>query len=173
MTRRLSLMIAWGCRALLALLPVAALYGLLNIEAFAGLARDQWALPVQWDTVGTAQWYALWGLIVLYLSLGAVGLYFLQRAFTNFAAGELFNAANSRDLKRFSGLLLIQACATPLYFALASLLLSLHHPAGEQFLSLSFGSNELKAIVVGLVLWVLSDLLVEGGRLQHENRQFV
>lgn len=173
MTRRLSLTIAWTALALLILLPAIALYGLFDIDAFADLARDHWALPVQWDTVAPAQWYALWGLMVLYLALGALGLYFLRRAFSNFAAGELFNQANSRDLKRFSALLLAQACATPLYVGLASLVLSLNHPAGQKFFSLAFGSNEVKAIAFGLVLWVLSDLLVEGGRLQRENRQFV
>lgn len=173
MTRRLSLTIAWGATALLILLPLAALYGLANLEAFANLARDEWDLPVQWATVTASQWYGLWALMVAYLAIGALGLYFLRRAFLNFAAGELFNGANSRDLKRFSGLLLLQACAMPLYVGLASLLLSMNHPPGEAFLSLSFGSNEVKAIAVGLVLWVLSDLLVEGARLQQENRQFV
>ena len=54
-----------------------------------------------------------------------------------------------------------------------SLALSLNHPAGQKLLAISFGSNELKAIGVALVLWVLSDLLVEGGKLQSENQQFV
>ena len=40
-------------------------------------------------------------------------------------------------------------------------------------LAISVGSNELKAIGVAMVLWVLSDLLVEGGRLHDENKLFV
>ena len=67
-----------------------------------------------------------------------------------------------------------------MYFALLepgdtfmSVVLSLNHPAGERMLTISLGSNEFKAIGVALVLWVMSELLIEGCRLQTENQQFV
>jgi hypothetical protein len=173
MTRRLSLLIAWSCTALLVLVPIGAVYYLFDLAAFAGLARVSIALPILWQTVTEAQMYALWVLTALYVALGLAGLYFLRRAFLNFAGGELFNAANSRDLRRFSVLLLLHALATPAHFALSSVLLSLNHPAGQKMLSISIGSNELKAVGVALVFWVMSNLLVEGGKLQAENQQFV
>lgn len=173
MPRRISLLIAWSCSALLVLVPVAALFYLVDLDAFGELVRRSIALPVRWRTVSDSQWYALWALLALYVSIGLAGLYFLRRAFANFARGELFNPDNSRDLRRFSILLLVQALSTPVNHALASVLLSLHHPPGQKMLSLSFGSGELKAIGISLVLWTMSSLLVEGSRLQAENRQFV
>lgn len=150
-----------------------ALYFALDLNAFAQFVRNSFEMPIHWQTVADAQWYGLWALTTLYVSIGLAALYFLRRPFANFARGELFNLTNSHDLRRFSILLLIQAVATPLHLALLSVLLSLNHPAGEKMLAISFGSNEVKAIGVAMVLWVMSNLLVEGCKLQTENRQFV
>lgn len=173
MTRRLSLLISWSCTALLILVPFAALFFLFDLGSFRHLVRNSFGLAIQWRTVSDAQWYGMWVLMAFYVSIGLAGLYFLRRAFANFANGELFNMDNSRDLRRFSILLLVQAIVTPLHFAASSVLLSLNHPAGQKMLSISFGSNEMRAIGVALVLWVMSNLLVEGCKLQTENRQFV
>ena len=168
MTRRFSLLIAWGCTALLIVTPLAAVYFLLNLQAFAALTKKSIGLAiVDW------QWYALWGSTLLYLAIGLAGLYFLRRPFTNFARGELFNLANSRNLRRFSILLFAQALLKPLHFALSSVLLSVNHGAGNKVLSISFGSGEVRMIAIALVFWVMSNLLIEGGKLQAENRQFV
>ena len=173
MTRHLSLLVFWGCTAILALVPVAALFYLVKLDAFVGFTRLTIGLPIQWETVTAGQVYTLWVVTMLYVSIGLVGLYFLRRAFANFAQGEMFNLANSRDLRLFSILLLAQAIATPIQTGLASVLLSLNHPAGQKMLSISLGSNEFKAVGIALVLWVMSELLIEGCKLQNENRQFV
>lgn len=173
MTSRLSLVIAWACTALLLLVPLLALYLLTDLASLAEVVRNSMGLPIRWQTVADGQWYAFWVLTVGYLSIGLVGIYFLRRAFVNFARGEFFNIDNSRDLRRFSILLLVQAVVTPVHFMISSVLLSLHHPAGQKVLSVSFGSNELRSIGVALVLWVISNLLVEGCRLQTENQQFI
>ncbi len=173
MSRKLSLVIAWACSFLLVVTPIAALFFLLRLENLAGLAQSTLGLPIQWWTVSTGQWYSLWAVTVAYLSIGLVALFFLRRAFSNFAHGELFNLSNSRDLRRFSILFFLQALATPIHLAVLSLILSMNHPVGEKMLSIAIGSNELKAIGVALILWVMSDLLVEGCKLQAENQQFV
>jgi len=172
-TRRFSLLIAWGCTALLTVVPLTALYFLVNLEAFAALAKKTIGLPIEWHTVVDWQWYALWNVTVVYLAIGVAGLYFLRRPFVNFARGELFNLANSRDLHRFSVLLLVQALVKPVHFGLTSILLSANHGAGNKMLSISFGSDEARMIAVAFVFWVMSNLLIEGGKLQAENRQFV
>lgn len=173
MIRRISLLTFWGCSAALILVPITALYFLWNIDLFSTVARDKFGAKVLWHTVADWQWYTLWLLTALYLLIGLVGLFFLRRAFANFAAGELFNPSNSRDLRRFAIFLFVQALLQPLHFALSSVLLSAGHPAGEKILSFSFGSNEFRSIGVALILWVMSDLLVEGSKLQTENQQFV
>ncbi len=173
MTRRFSLAISWGCIAILVAVPLIALYFLLNIQSFAAYTQKSVGLPIDWSTVVSWQWYALWGATAVYLAIGLTGLYFLRRPFTNFARGELFNLTNSRDLRRFSILVLVQTLAKPLHFALASVLLSSNHGAGSKILSISVGSSEVRMIAVALVIWVVSNLLIEGGKLQAENRQFV
>ena len=173
MTRRLSLLIARASAALLVAVPLGALYYLVNLASFAQMARHSLALPIQWSGVEPWQWYSLWALTALYLSLGLAGLVFLRRAFLSFASGDLFNLANSRDLKRFALLLIAQAIAKPVHHSLASVLLSMNHEPGQKMLSISLGSAELRFIATAIILWVLSSLLVEGNRLQTENRQFV
>lgn len=173
MTRQLSLLVSWGCTALLILVPLAAVFFLVNSGLFIGLIKTTIDLPIQWQTVSRGQWYAFWVLTTVYLIIGLIGLYFLRRAFTNFAKGEFFNFTNSRDLRRFSIFLLAQTLATPIHFALSSVLLSLNHPAGQKMLSFYFGSAELRAIGVALILWVMSNLLIEAGKLETENRQFI
>lgn len=173
MTRQFSQLIAGGCIAILLAAPVVALYFLINIELFAAMARASLNLPIQWQTVSDMQWYGLWLLTLCYVAIGLTGLYFLRRAFSNFARGELFNLNNSRDLRRFSILLFAQAFAKPLHFSMSSLLLSINHPAGEKMLSVSLGSGEIKVIVLAMILWVMSDLLVRASKLETENKQFI
>lgn len=173
MNRPFSSAIAWTCSLLLALIPLVALFYLLRLELFAEVARTSFGLPIHWQTVSDSQWYTLWAVTVAYLMIGLTALYFLRRAFSNFADGEYFNFSNSRDLRLFSILLFVQALATPVHLALASVILSFNHPAGQKILSISVGSNEIKVIGVALVLWVMSDLLVEASHLQVENKQFI
>lgn len=173
MTRHFSLFVAWGCLTALVLAPAAAFFFLIDMDAFAALARRSLGLPIQWQSVSAAQWYGLWLLTVLYLAVGLGGLYFLRRAFANFARGELFNRNNSRDLRLFSIFLFAQAVAKPLHLALASVLLSWNHPPGQKMLSISLGSGEVKVIALAMILWVMSDLLVKASMLEHENRQFI
>lgn len=115
----------------------------------------------------------MWLLTLVYLTIGVTGLYFLRRAFSNFAKGELFNHSNSRDLKVFSVFLFAQAVAKPLHFSSASILLSMNHPDGEKVLSISLGSTEIKVVALAMILWVISDLLIRAGKLENENQQFV
>lgn len=173
MSRQFSQLIALGCMAILLAAPVAALYFLVNIELFGAIARGHLNLPIQWQTVSGMQWYSLWLLTIFYVATGLAGLYFLRRAFSNFAKGELFNHSNSRDLRMFSIFLFAQALAEPLHFSLASMLLSMNHPAGQKMLSVSLGSGEIKVIALAMILWVMSDLLVSASKLEDENKQFI
>lgn len=173
MTQQFSRLIALGCMAILITSPFIALYFLINVELFAAMARNNLSLPIQWQTVSDIQWYSLWLLTVFYVATGLAGLYFLRRAFSNFAKGQLFNLSNSRDLRLFSILLFAQALAKPLHFSISSMLLSMNHPAGQKMLSVSFGSDEVKVIALAMILWVMSDLLVRGSKLENENNQFI
>ena len=173
MTRQFSRLITLGCMAILITAPFIALYFLINIEQFSAIAKSNLGLPIQWQTVSDIQWYSLWLLTVFYVATGLAGLYFLRRAFSNFAKGQLFNYSNSRDLRLFSILLFAQALAKPLHFSISSLLLSMNHPAGQKMLSVSFGSDEVIVIALAMILWVMSELLVKGCKLESENKQYI
>lgn len=173
MTRQFSRLIALGCTAILITAPIIALYFLINIDQFAEIAKNNIGLPIQWRTVSDVQWYSLWLLTAVYFAIVLAGLYFLRRAFFNFAKGQLFNHSNSRDLRQFSILLFAQALAKPLLFSISSILLSMNHPAGQKMISVSFGSDEITVIALAMILWVMSDLLVRGGKLENENKQFI
>ncbi len=173
MMRFCSLFIARGCWGLLILVPLGMLYLLVDVELFASVAKGSLNLPIQWPTVTAGQWYALWGLTLLYLLVGLIGLFYLARAFSHFAKGELFTLSNSRDLRRFAICMFAQALAKPLHFALSSLLLSMNHPAGEKILSISLGNGEVKVVALAMILWVMSELLVKACNLEQENNQFV
>jgi len=173
MTKQFSRFIALGCMVILITAPFIALYFLINIELFAAITRSNLGLPIQWQTVSDMQWYSLWLLTVINISIGLAGLYFLRRAFSNFAKGQLFNHSNSHNLRLFSILLFAQALAKPLHFSISSMLLSMNHSAGQKILSVSIGSDEVKVIALAMLLWVMSDLLVRGSKLESENKQFI
>ena len=173
MTRYFSLVITWGCRLLMVALPVTSIYLLLDQPAFTRMVASTTGLRVRWETVEPVQLYALWLLVTIYYALSVFGLNFLSRAFSSFARGDRFNTANSRNLRLFSILLFIQALVTPLLFAISSVVLSLNHPAGEHMLAVRMGSPEITRAVLAMIFWTTSELLLEGSRLEEENRLFV
>jgi len=173
MTKQFSKLIAFGCMTVLIATPLISMYLLFNIDQFADIARKNIHLPIQWHTVSDNQWYSLWLLTTLYIAIGLVGIYFLRRAFSNFAKGQLFNYSNSRDLRLFSIFLFIQSFAKIVHLAISSILLSINHGAGQKMLSVHFGSDELKMVALAMILWVMSDLLVKGSQLENENKQFI
>jgi len=167
-----SKIIVYGTTAALWISVIAAGYLLWDIDSYARIARDNLPPTLQWSTVMPWQWYSQWFMTVAYMSIGWVGLVGVTMIFA-FAKGELFTLANSTSLRYFAWLLLAQAIAAPIHYALATLVLSLNHPAGTKMLSLSIGSSELSHIALAMILWVISQLLVEACKLQNENRQFV
>ena len=173
MTLKLAGLVYWAATEWLIALPVCALYVLMDIDVLIRIAQQNLGLPIRWFSVDVWQWYGVWAATLGYLAIGYFGVYFLRRAFHAFARGQWFNVDNSRSLRLFAILLVVQALVKPLHFAACSVLLSWNHPAGERMLSLSAGSNELVLIVSGLVVWVLADLLLAGIAADTENRQFV
>ena len=173
MSRQFSLLIAWGCLAIIVVMPIAACYLFVDLEVLASLAKNNLKLPIHWNTVTNGQWQLFWILSVFYVVIGLLGLFFLRRAFGNFAKGELFNQSNSRDLRLFSIFLFSQAIAKPIHMGLSSILLSWNHPAGQKTLTISVGSDEIKMVAIAMILWLMSELLIKGSKLVDENKQFV
>ncbi|MCC2604658.1 DUF2975 domain-containing protein [Planctobacterium marinum] len=173
MTQKLAWVVSWGCQIILVLSPLIAAYLVIDIQAFASLAQQTLNLAIQWHGVTDVQWYTVWAATFAYFCVGLAGLYYLRKAFVNFARGELFNLANSRNLRLFSLFLLLQSLLKPLHIAILSLLLSWHHPPGQKVLSLILGSDEFTMLALAIIFWVLSDMLVKANALEEENKQFI
>lgn len=173
MSKYFSHIISWGSLLIIAVTVIALLTFIIKLSWFSELAISGIALPIQWATVEGWQWYLLWFSTAVYLSIGLLGLYFLHLTFKNISKGEFFNLTNSLNIKRFSIFLFMQAAAKPIHLSLASLYLSFNHPEGEKVFALVFGSQEVFVLSLAMILWVISDVLVAGCKLQSENRQFV
>ena len=173
MTKFLSMVISTGCSLLLAIVPAVLIYLLWDIELFAQLSKSGIDLPIYWQSVMSWQWYSVWLATTLYFFIAWASIYYLRCAFIKFSSGEFINLNSSKNIRRFSVLLFIQAVTKPLLIAIFSLLLSANHPEGQKMLSLSLGSNEIRWIALAAVFWVISSLMFEAQRIQSENEQFV
>ncbi len=169
----ISRIIVWACFATIVITPVIYLYFAFHLDVLQDLVVSALTLPVKWSTVGTGQWYTFLGLTFAYHCLGLISLYMLGKAFQNFANGMLFEPRNSQYLRRFSQFIFVQALLAPVHFALSSVILSMNHPVGQKMLSIQFGSNEVKVILLAGVMWVISELIIKAGALETENKQFV
>jgi len=78
MTRRISVLISWGCLATITLTLIGVLSLLFNMDWFTSLAKDNFAVRIIWSTVSQWQWIVFWGLTLLYMSIGLAGLYCLR-----------------------------------------------------------------------------------------------
>lgn len=173
MTQILSKLVSWCCLTVLVLSPITYAYMLWDIDLFARLAQGQINLSIHWQTVTHVQWYTLWVISLVYLGIGWIAIFYLLRAFKQFTLGELINLENSRNIRRFSILLFIQAITKPLFFSIASVLLSINHPAGQKMLVVSLGSIDIWGIAFAFVFWVISSLMFEANSIQTENKQFI
>ncbi|MCW8091093.1 DUF2975 domain-containing protein [Alteromonas sp. ASW11-130] len=172
MLSAISKVIVWACITVICVTPVVYLYFIVNVDSLAHFTKASLSLPIQWDTVSLAQWYALLSVTFIYHGIGLVSLYVLSKAFKNFAKGELFNHSNSQNLRWFALLIFIQAITRPIHYAFSSVILSFNHPTGEKVLAFLVSSEELKIIVLAGIMWVISELVVKARVFETENKQF-
>lgn len=173
MIKQLSLIIAWGSLCLMFIISGYGLYFLIYLDSFAAFAQQSLDMPIQWQTVEPWQLYSLWAVTAAFMALSLAALYFLWRAFIRFSVGELFNTQNSRAIRMFAIYLFLQAVASPISFALSSVILSANHPQGQRMLSFSIGTDTLQTIAYGMILWIMSEILIAGNKIEVENKQFV
>ena len=171
--RRLSFVIYWCCNLMLITAPVLLIISIFDTALFTDMVKNTVKLSIRWNTVESAQWIVLWCLMIGFFAIGYVGIYFLRKAFQNFAAENWFTLSNSINIKRFAKLLLIQSIAAPILFTVSGLILSFNHPPNEKILAIMLGSNEIKAIVVALIFLVISHILVVGHTIDSENKTFL
>ena len=107
------------------------------------------------------------------LCLALLGFVVVQRLFHGFATGDILTPESGRRLKRIGLIVTALGPVTIVIRSIASVVVSLPNPPGERVLAVGFGSNDVTAIIAGMLLIVLGWTLEEAARVADENRQFV
>jgi hypothetical protein len=167
--------LAWVVRSL-CLLGVAVIGAL----PFVFWAQPEWVLEVAgktWnlDIVQIDMGSRLWGLAAMMLPTGAslFALWHMWSLFGCFAQGELLTRRPAGHLRRLGLGLCTLAGAQPLSHTLAILALTWGNPPGQRQLWFSLSSDHYLALLFGLLLLALAQVLHEAARVADENAEFV
>lgn len=96
------------------------------------------------------------------------GIYYLMRLFQLYEQGDIFKLSNVRCFGKLSRVLLLWFAAGIVHQPLLSIALTLHNPPGHRMLTIGFGSPDLTALLLGLILAVIAWVMEEGRKLQEE-----
>jgi len=106
------------------------------------------------------------GLLPLFL-----GLFVLKSIFRNYKKREIFTLKNANHYKRLGWLFFFNALiAQPLNNVLLVLAITSADPTGHRYLTFAFGIPNVKALFCGLLVIVISWVMVEGSKLQEEQK---
>jgi hypothetical protein len=127
----------------------------------------------QQEALTPATRLAALALAAIPLCLALLGFFAVQRLFNGFASGDILTPESGRRLKRIGLIVTALGPVTIVIRSIASVVVSLPNPPGERVLAVGFGSNDVTAIIAGMLLIVLGWTLEEAARVADENRQFV
>lgn len=101
------------------------------------------------------------------------GLFALRRFLKACCAEEYLSSDNSRYLKRFAFGLIGSALLSPVSSAVLSVLLTMHNPPGQRMLAIGLGSHQLMLAAIGVLLFILANLLKRASLIAEENAQII
>ena len=107
------------------------------------------------------------GAIVLY------GMLALRRLFDAYRLGAIFAAGNALHLRTFAVSVVVSAIVKILVTPLISVILSWHNPPGTRAVAISFGSNDISALFVGLLFLIVAWIMAEAQKLADDNAQII
>ena len=103
-----------------------------------------------------------------------LGLFILKPVFQNYGKGEIFNIFNARHYTYLGWIFFLNALITvPLSDMLMTLAVTLSNPPGHRFISIGFGTPNLEALFCGALVIVISWVMLEGHKLQEEQKLIV
>jgi Protein of unknown function (DUF2975) len=121
---------------------------------------------------GSALYLAgLAGMIPAFLLI--LALWQVRVLFTLYRTRQIFAPDIPVILVRLGTLAISAAAASIVVRTINTLLLTLRNPPGYQHISVGFGSNEMLALIAGLLLWCFSLVMKESRRIADENKSFV
>lgn len=174
-----------GLRRIRRLAWVVRLLCLLGLVVIGTLPFIFWAQPDWVTEVAGNTWHLtrlqldlgsrLWGLAASLVptSVSLFALWQMWSLFGCFAQGELLARRPAQHLRRLGLGLCALSAAQPLGHTLAILALTWGNPKGERQLWLGLSSDHYLALLFGLLLLALSQVLFEAARVADENAEFV
>ncbi|CAM3822566.1 DUF2975 domain-containing protein [Roseateles saccharophilus] len=137
----------------------------------AEVASKLWAV----DTLQLDLGSRLWGLAASLLpaSVSLFALWQMWSLFGCFAQGELLTQRPAQHLRRLGLGLCALAAAQPLGQTLVVLALTWGNPKGERQLWFGLSGDHYLALLFGLLLLALAQVLHEAARVADENAEFV
>jgi len=98
-------------------------------------------------------------------------LYYFGKVFHRYERGEIFTMENAKSYYNIGRLLFFDALlAQPLSGALWTLATTLSNPVGERSMRVSIGTPNLHAIFTGLLVIFISWIMIEGYKIQNEQK---
>jgi len=137
----------------------------------ADVAQQLWAVKMLQVDMSSRLWALAGSLLPVAVSLYA--LWQMWALFGCFAQGELLASEPAMHLRKLGLGLCSLAAAQPVGHTLAILALTWGNPKGERQLWFGLSSEHYLAVLFGLLLLALAQVLLEGARLADENREFV
>ncbi len=100
-----------------------------------------------------------------------LGLIILKSIFRNYRKGEIFNITNARQYKYLGYLFFLDGLiTTPLSSMLKVLAVTLTYPTGPRSIVIGFGTPTFESIFCGVLVIVISWVMVEGYKLQEDQK---
>lgn len=174
-----------GLRRIRRLAWVVRLLCLLGVVVIGTLPFIFWADPLWVAEVAGRVWSLdqmqldlparLGGLAASLLPASVIlfALWQMWSLFGCFAQGELLARRPAMHLRRLGLGLCTLAAAQPLGHTLAILALTFGNPVGERRLAFSLSSDHYLALLFGLLLLALAQVLHEAARVADENAEFI
>lgn len=109
--------------------------------------------------------------VALHAAVLCWGLWHLRSTFAEHVEGRVFSGAAARHFRLFATASLIVAATRPLLGMVLSIILTFE--LRPQHLAISISSDDVLAILVGVLFLVIARVMEEGARLADENASFV
>ena len=94
--------------------------------------------------------------------------------FNRYSQGIVFSSANAKEFRKLGILLFLYALiAQPIAHMLTMLGLTFTNPVGHRYLVLQLGSVNVYTLFLGVMLLVISQIMLEAGKLHEEQKYIV
>ncbi len=153
--------------ALFGLLPLLALAFWLFYNALPGPLKGAGALEVA-DHLSFRLRALGFVATSLDMGIGMATLWTLMRLFALYEEGRIFTSSNVTLYRRLGWLLILGVGSNVLTIALYTLIVTTPDPQGLSAIEAAFGSIDVAALVIGLIVLLISAVMKVGAELQED-----